>query len=162
MLLAFLFAAGSALFAAGTPVQSPPAQAGLLRVYVKTDQTGEGSELTNRRQSVTDMTESLTAKKKTFTVVDTEADADLLVEVLDRALYVPKIIMGIGPRPGDPSSIAGMAQPVRSPVLRVRATRGKFAEVFTNKNKPAESARGWKMAADDLAGQIEKWAKANR
>lgn len=162
MLLALLFAAGLASTSSITEPSAQTPQPALLRVYVKTEEAGEGSELANRRQSVTDLMESLVAKKKTFTTVDTEATADLLVEVLDRAVYVPKVVMGIGPRPGDPSSIAGMTQPVRSPVLRVRATRGKFAEIFTNKNKPAESPRGWKMAADDLAGQIEKWAKANR
>jgi hypothetical protein len=160
MPLAFLLAAGLASSPAAPVAQAQPAA--LLRVYVKTDDRGEGSELAARRQSVTDMSESLAAKKKTFTIVETEALADVIVEVVDRALYVPKVVMGIGPRPGDPSSIAGMAQPVRSPVLRVRAARGRFADVFTNKNKPSESPRGWKMAADDVAGQIEKWAKANR
>jgi len=160
MPLVLLFAAGLASSPPPPPVQAQPAA--ILRVYVKTDDRGEGSELAARRQSVTDVTESLASKKKTFAIVETEAMADVIVEVVDRAVYVPKIVMGIGPRPGDPSAIAGMAAPVRSPVLRVRAARGRFADVFTNKNKPSESARGWKMAADDVAGQIEKWAKANR
>lgn len=156
------------LFALACVVPSPAAisgdvpQAKLVRVYVKTDDGGQQAELAARRESVRDMADALAAKKKTFTVVEREADADVLIEVLDRALYVPKVVMGVGPRIGDPSSIPGMAAPVRSPVLRVRVTQGRTANVFTNKNKDADSARGWKSAAADLAGQIEKWLKTSR
>ena len=52
--------------------------------------------------------------------------------------------------------------PVRTAVLRVRLTFGEDSVVFTNKNKPAESARGWKSAADDIASQIEKWIADRR
>jgi hypothetical protein len=99
MLLGILFAAGLVSATPATPAQSSPA---LLRVYVKTDEGGQRDELAARRESVKDMTEALTAKKKTFTVVEKEADADVVVEVLDRAVNVPKVVMGISPRPGGP------------------------------------------------------------
>jgi hypothetical protein len=143
-----------------SPAQVP--QTDLVKVFVTTDDTGETSELAARRQSVTDMSEALAARKKTFKVVDAEASADLVVNVVDRGLFVPKMVIGLSPRPGDPTAIAGMAAPVRSPILRVHVTRGTQAIIFTNKNKPAESARGWKTAADDLAVQIEKWVKLSR
>jgi hypothetical protein len=144
---------------APAPVSVHPAQTRILRVYVKTDDTGEKSELAARRQSVADMTAELAAKKKSFSVAETEDAADLVVEVIGRAVYVPKVVMGLSPRPGDPSSIPGMVSPVRSPVLKIRVTRGTLATSFTNKNKPPESLRGWQEAANDLAGQIEKWVK---
>jgi len=143
---------------ASVPVQ--PSQTAVARVFVKTDDGGEKSELAARQQSVVDLTDALGAKKKTFTVVESESAADVVVDVLDRGLYVPKVVMGIGPRPGDPSTIPGMVTPVRSPVLRIRVTHGTVATTFTNKNKPPESTRGWQEAAADLTGQIEKWLKA--
>jgi len=144
---------------AASPISAQPPRTAILRVYVKTADTGEKSDLASRRESVTDVTEALAAKKKTFTIVDNETDADMVVEVLDRRVYVPRVVMGLSPRPGDPSSIPGMMAPIRSPILRVRVTRSEMATVFTNKNKPPESAHGWRVAADDLAGQIEKWTK---
>jgi hypothetical protein len=33
---------------------------------------------------------------------------------------------------------------------------------FTNKNKAADTPRGWKSAADDLADQIDKWLLEHR
>jgi hypothetical protein len=133
----------------------------VARVFVKTDEGGEGSELAGRRQSVTDLSAAFASRKKAFVVVDNEAKADLIVEVVDRSVVTPKVVMGLSPRPGDPSSIAGMNGPVRTAVLRVRVLRQEYTPIFTNKNKPAESAPGWKSAAEDLAGQIEKWMKTH-
>ncbi|HEX5071261.1 MAG TPA: hypothetical protein VFV78_13680 [Vicinamibacterales bacterium] len=142
---------------AAVPIYSP--QAKTLHFYVKTDEGGERKDLEARRESVSDVTAALAAKKKVLTAAEGEAGADVLIEVIERSVYVPKVVMGLNPRPGDPSSIPGMIAPVRSPVLRVRVTRGPVAIVFTNKNKPPESLRGWQEAASDVAGQIEKWLR---
>ncbi len=138
---------------------SAQSAAGLVHVFVRTDDGGEGIELAGRKQSVADLSSSFASKKKSFVVVDDERKADLIVEVMDRSVVTPKVVLGITPRPSDPSSIAGMNGPVRAVVLRARVVRQDHTPIFVNKNKPAESPRGWKDAAEDLAGQIEKWVK---
>jgi hypothetical protein len=90
-------------------------------------------------------------------VVTKEDAADLDVEVIIRGLTVPKFVIGIGARPGDPP---GGNAPLKVAVLRVRLTRGEVATDFTNKNKPGDTPRGWKSAADDIVDQIEKWIRA--
>jgi hypothetical protein len=41
------------------------------------------------------------------------------------------------------------------------ARHGDPSEI-TNKNRPNETASGWKSAADDVAKQIEKWIADRR
>jgi hypothetical protein len=154
--VALAIASGAILHAHAQKASAPTE---VVRVFVKTDEGGEGSELAGRRQSVTDLAAAFAVKKKVFVVVADEEKADLIVEVIDRSVVTPKVVMGLSPRPGDPSSIAGMNGPVRTAILRARVVRRDHTPIFTNKNKPAESARGWKSAAEDLAGQIEKWLK---
>lgn len=140
------------------PVPDPA----LVRIFVQTEESGEGSELAGRRQSVKDLALSIASKKKTLAVVDAALKADLVLEVVDRGVTVPKVVMGYFPRPGDPASIAGMGGPVRIVVLRARLSDGHESPIFSNKNKPSESKGGWQSAADDIAGQIEKWVKERR
>ena len=157
MLLLLLAAAMSS---AQTPAQTPaPTASALVRVFVRTDDTGEPSELAARRQSVQDLASALASKKKSLAVVEDEDQADVTVDVVDRGLLVPKVVIGISPRPGEPT---GMAGPTRTVVLRVRLAFGQEAVGLTNKNKPTELPDGWKRAADDLGGQIEKWIAAHR
>jgi hypothetical protein len=141
---------------------SPTPNPALIRVFVQTDDQGESHELSDRRQSVRDLAEALGTKKKTLAVVDAADKADLVLEILDRSVTVPKVVMGLQPRPGDPSSIPGMNAPVRVVTLRAKALLGDFTPVFSNKNKPAESPRGWQSAAEDIGGQIEKWIGERR
>ena len=135
-----------------------PAAPAVVKVFVQTDDTGDPSELSARRESVKDLTSTLAAKRKTTAIVDTEDHADIVVDVLSRGLIVPKVVIGLGARPGQPAS----ANPVRAAVLRVRLTLDDNAVVFTNKNKPSESPRGWKSAADDIGHQIEEWIQRRR
>lgn len=142
---------------AQTPAPAPAAN--LVRVFVQTDDSGEPSELAARRQSVKDLTSALRSKKKSLAVVEEEDGADITVEIVDRGLIVPKVVMGIGPRPGEPT---GMAGPTRTVVLRARLRLGEESVVFTNRNKPPEAPDGWKRAADDIGGQIEQWIAGRR
>lgn len=137
----------------------PPPDPALIRVCVRTDEGGEAKELAARRQSAADLASALAGKKKTVVVVDDEHAADIVLDVLSRSLMVPKVVVGLGPRPGQPSGTAGL---VRAPVLRVRIVFGDEPTEFTNKNKPADSALGWRSAADNVAGQIEKWIADRR
>ena len=147
------------------PAQAPaPApNPSLIRVFVHTEIAGQASELNDRRQSVKDMATAVANRKKSLVVVDDEEKADVVIEILDRAVNVPKVVMGIQQtRPGDPSSIAGMSGPVRQAVLRAKLTSGDQSPIFTNKNKPAESPNGWKSAAEDIGQQIDKWIGERR
>lgn len=163
-LIVSIFSLGAALAIGAPPGQTAtlPADPSLIRVFVHTVDPGESPTLAVLKQSAIDLTGAIASRKKTLALVDAEGKADLILEVLDRSLDVPKVVMGLAPQPGSPTSIAGMTGPVRVAVLRVKMTLGRESPVFTNKNKPAESARGWKSAADDIAAQIEKWAKSHQ
>jgi hypothetical protein len=145
-----------------SPAPSPAPNPALIRVFVQTDDGGESQELSDRKQSVKDVAETLGTKKKTLAVVDAADKADLVLEILDRSVTIPKVVMGLSPRPGDPSAIAGMNGPVRVVTLRTKLMLGDYTPVFSNKNKPAESPRGWKSAAEDIGNQIEKWIAERR
>ena len=140
------------------PGQTPASTQKIVRVFVETSDLGEGDELADRRTSVRDLVAALGAKKKMFAVVDDEAKADVAIEVIQRAYVVPKVVLGIGARPGQ-STIG--ATPVRTAELRVRATvtATTLSVAFKNKNKPADHPRGWRSAADDVADQIAKWVE---
>ena len=141
---------------------SPTPDPSLIRVFVQTDERGESRELSDRQQSVRDLTEALGTKKKTLAVVEARDKADLVLVILDRNVTVPKVVMGLSPRPGDPNAIVGMNGPVRVVTLRTKVLLGDYTPIFSNKNKPAESPRGWKSAAEDIGGQIEKWIGERR
>jgi hypothetical protein len=126
----------------------------IVRVFVQTDDAGEPSELAARQVSARDLAAALASKKKTLRVVEDEDSADIVIDVVDRALTIPKLVLGLGARPGEPGAIG----PTKAVVLRVRLTASTgLGTDFTNKNKAADNPRGWKSAAEDIADQIDKW-----
>lgn len=159
LVVALVSAGASSLSPAPQSSSSPQPNPSLVRVFVQTDDSGEGHELAARRESVRDLAAALAGKKKSIAVVDDEDKADLIVEILDRGVTVPRVVIGIGARPGEPT---GMAGPVRVVVLRARLTFREESITFTNKNKPAENSRGWKSAADDIGNQVDKWIRDRR
>jgi hypothetical protein len=147
-----------ALVAVGAAAAPPPQTApkGPLRILVQTDEIG--GDLVNRQASATDLSAALAAKKKVFLVVDTEERAEVIVDVLDRTVDTPKVVIGIGARPGSPPGTpTGPARTVR---LRASVKYAEETTTLTNKNSPLENQRGWKSAAEDLAKQIEQWIAA--
>jgi hypothetical protein len=135
----------------------------VVRIYVHAaDDGSDAQELAARRESVADVAAALATKKKVLSVVSEKEQADVLLELIERGWTVPKFMIGLGARPGQPPGAGGT--PMRAVQLRVRLrVRDREETVdFTNKNTPLESSRGWKSAADDLAGQIEKWVAAHR
>lgn len=137
------------------------ADAKLVRVFVHTDDRGEPSELAARLESVKHLTAALGSKKNAFVMINDEDPADVVIDVRGRALTVPKVVIGMGPRPGDPPGGAAMARVVQLTVS-LDAQRLGDKEQFKNKNAPVESQLGWKSAADDIAKQIEKWVADRR
>ena len=147
-----------------TAVQSAPAtaqpDAKLIRIFVHTDDQGEPNELAARLESVKHLAEAL-GRKKTLAMASDEDRADVVIDVRGRGLVVPKVVIGMAARPGDPPGGAAMARVVQLTVS-VNAQRLDERESFKNKNKPVESQLGWKSAADDIAKQIEKWVTDRR
>jgi hypothetical protein len=149
----------TALFAqSGTAPSIDPA---LIRVHVRTVATGDATDLSARRESVKDLAGALGTKKKTLAVVDDEDQADVVVDVSYRGVTVPKVVVGIGPRPGQPSEPG--APLARNVHLRVVVlARGDESAEIKNENRALESSGGWKSAADDIAKQVEKWIASRR
>lgn len=145
----------------------PPPDASLIRVRVETDEGGDAAELAARRESVKHLATAITNRKKARLVVVADADdaADVVVEVEDRGVTVPKVVIGLS---GGMGSSAGrmpqVSQPVRHAQLRVTigmARNGDPTEI-TNKNRANETESGWKSAAEDVAKQVEQWIAERR
>jgi hypothetical protein len=132
----------------------------LIRVFLTTDDFGHPEELAGRRESVKHLSEALAKQKKLLALVDKEELADLTVEVKGRNTDLPKVVVGIGARPGQPPAPAGT--PARTVHLTVGLDWKHGDAELTNKNKPLESQRGWTSAAEDLAKQIERWITEHR
>ena len=135
--------------------QSDPA---LIRVYIE-----EAVGSPDDQQSGKDLAAALAGRKKLITIVDDEDKADVVIEVDDRTTVVPKIVIGLGPRPGQPSNPAATG-PSREVRLRVNATLSHADESreIANKNRANDNPGGWRSAAEDIAKQIEKWLNERR
>jgi hypothetical protein len=136
-------------------VPQAPVSSSLVRVHVHTDEGGDAGDLEGRRESVKDLSKALAGNVKHLVVVDDEAAADVVLEVIDRGVTIPKVVIGVGARPGQPLG-AGEAL-ARAVHLRVKLTRGNEAVAFTNRNTALEQNLGWKSAADDIAKQVDRW-----
>jgi hypothetical protein len=146
LVIATLLVAGSALssgispFNNGSAPQSQPQTQKPVRVFVQTDDTGVAEELAARQTSVKDLSESLASHKKLFVVVDDEDKSEIQIEVLGRGLTVPKVVLGIGPRPGE-SSIG--SAPTKNAELRIRVT----GDVERSRGGTQEQEQGERQSA---------------
>lgn len=143
---------------AAVPSQADPA---LIRVYID---TRLGSiDPKGLEQSAKDLTAALAGKKKLFTIVDDEDKADVVLEVQERTVTVPKIVIGIGPRPGQSTNPAS-TMPAREARLHVGGSlvHGDESVDMRNKNRANDHPGGWKSAAEDIAKQVEKWVSDRR
>lgn len=134
----------------------------LIRVHVRTDDSGDATDLAARRESVRDLAAAIGAKKKVLVIVADEDTADIVLEVMDRGVTVPKVVFGVGPRPGQRSDPGALF--TREVQLRVtlELARAEDSVEIKNKNRATESSSGWKSAADDVAKQVEKWIADRR
>jgi hypothetical protein len=151
--------------------QSPSAAASmdpqLIRVHVQTDDGGVLEELAGRRASVKHLAEEIAKQKKGKVMVSLATDelADVVVEVVDRGLHVPKVVIGLGAGMGNqPGRPAPPAPLTRHAQLRVRAKLAHDGDwvQLTNKNRAIDAESGWKSAAEDIAKQLEKWVAGHR
>ena len=139
-----------------------PGAATLIRVYAHTDDAGDVPARDARRESLKDLRTALTGKKKDLILVNTEDEADVLVEVVDRTTTIPKVVFGPVTSSSQPSSGMSAASPVRAVHLRVTLTYRGDPVIFTNKAALLESTGGWRSAADDIAKQVDKWIVDHR
>lgn len=138
----------------------------LIRVHVQTDEGGIVEELAARHASLTHLADAIAKQKKgkVMVVVAREDTADVVVEVVDRGVHVPKVVIGLGGMGNQPGRPAPLPPPTRLARLRVKATlaHGGDPVEFTNKNRAIDSESGWKSAAEDIAKQLEKWVTDRR
>src|SRR5688572_9853651 len=95
MMVALLLSIG---FSAGQQASTatPPLDPKLIRVHVQTDEGGDPTELAARRDSVKHLLSAIAGKKKAGLVVaDNEDAADVIVEVEDRGINIPKVVIGL-------------------------------------------------------------------
>ena len=138
-----------------TPPAPPPPKLELIRVYV--DAGGDDDPALTT--SVKDLAEAIADRKKSLASVDAEEKADVTVEVVQRGTEIPKIVIGIGSRPGEPP---GGSMPAKIGRLQIRVRFQAMQVSLQNKNKAYDNPRGWKSAAEDLAEQIDKWVAQYR
>ena len=149
-----------ALFLQGPALQGKPApETPVVHVFVKTDAMPDHANVALWRQSIEDVAAAIGQSKKPLTRVTSEADGEVTLQLIERSVITPKVVIGLPPRPSDP--IPGMT-PVRTIQLRVKLTAGKHTLEFANKNKPYDSAEGWRAAAQDVANQVVKWIDGHR
>ena len=143
----------------GTP--APAVDPKLIRIYVHTGEVGGETTLSARRESVRDLVAALGSKKKDLLIVAHEDQADVVVEVTERLLTTPRVVFGLGARPGQPPGGNAPARAVRL-VVTIAQARGSDPDEIANRNAPLEANRGWRSAADDVAKQVEKWVADRR
>jgi hypothetical protein len=128
---------------------APPPNPSLIRIHVDTD----SDDIKELETSIKDLTEAINARKKSLVTVDDEDKADVTVQVIQRVVEVPKVVIGLGPRPGEPP---GMTT-VKTARLQVQLRFEAIQVSLQNKNKVYDNPGGWRSAAEDLAEQIDKW-----
>ena len=138
-----------------------------VRVQVTTGEGGVPEELAARRESVTQLVAAIRANKKSGLLIATQSDepVDIVIEVQDRGLTVPKVVMGLSGGTGSPMGrTLPEARPVRVVQLRVTVTmtREGVPVEIKNKNRASETESGWKSAAEDVAKQVDKWIAEHR
>jgi hypothetical protein len=100
----------------------------------------------DRRDSEKNLRDKLKDSKE-FSLVETEEEAVMVLEVLDRAESQQH-----GP-------FAGKTQ--RKKTLMVRLTVGEFSTDFTGETSLMSIGGGWGVAAKSVVKQLKEWAKEN-
>lgn len=138
----------------------------LIRVFVVTADGGHPDERAARRESLDHLATALSGQKKgtVLTVVDAESKADVVVDVIQRSVTVPKVVFGLGPSRSGGGSSPSMNPQTRHALLHVtlHMAAGSDRVEFKNRNRAIESEQGWTSAAADIAKQLEKWIAARR
>ena len=143
-------------------LQQPVPDPALIRVFVQAPDHGDATDLRARQESVKDLTAALATKKKTLAIVTVKDRADVVLDIVERRVSVPRVAIGLGPRPGQPSQPGGNVMRHAELVVELRLELGDEVGELKNQNKVNETGPGWKSAADDVAKHIEKWIGERR
>lgn len=147
------------MLAIGQAGQMPTApDPALIRIYVHTDEKGIDEELAARRTSQKDLAAALASKRKVIALVDTDEHADVSLEITGRSITIPRVVIGLAGRPGEPPT-PGL---VRRGTLSVTLESGPSTLRLTNRNTTSDNPGGWKSAAENIADQVEKWVREQR
>jgi len=157
--LVTLFGALGLLVSSPVLQGKPASDANIVHVFVKTESTSDHINAALWRKSIDDVAAAMGQSKKLLTLVTRDADGDVALELIERTVVTPKVVVGLPSRPNDP--MPGM-NPVRTILLRVKLTTTGRTLEFENKNKPYESDSGWRAAAQDVANQVVKWIDGHR
>ncbi len=162
-LLLLLIAFSQTGQSAAAPGQPDPR---IIRVYVTTADGGHPDELAARKASAEQLAAALAGQKKgtVLAVVDADSKADVVVDVIQRSVTVPKVVFGLGPSRSGGASSPSMNPQTRHANLHVtlHMAAGSDRVEFKNNNRAIESEQGWKSAAADISKQIEKWTADRR
>ena len=134
----------------GAAKPAAPQSPSIIRVWVDTD----SDDIKELAASVKDLSDAIKQKKKSLVTVENEDDADVTVHVIQRVVEVPRVVIGVGSRPGEPP---GGVAPLKTGKLQAQLRFGAMQVDLQNKNKAYDNPRGWKSAAEDVVDQIDKW-----
>ena len=142
-----------------TPLASAAQTPVPVAVIVQTSQFEDQAQK-DRLDSAKDLKGQLSTKKKTLRLVETAADAALVIEVLGRGEQAQDTkTVQRGVLSGRLEQRSDTAK-----VLRVKLSVGDYSTEIEGRDEEREfkSYTTWGMAAGDAAIQIDKWIKTNR
>jgi hypothetical protein len=136
---------------------TPPAEAGFV------DKSSQG-----RADSLKDLKESIAKKKDWLELVEAASQADVTVEVLDRQVVsagrTAARVSTHTDSKGKTVTTRTESRPINNYMLRTVMRAGSYQNEMTgvvSSESAATWAGQWRSAAGQIAGEIEKWAKAN-
>ena len=124
-----------------------------LRLYVDTRDTDNDAERRARQQSVVDLRAALAKRHGRLVLVDTPAQADITVAIVERVI-------------ADSGSSFSLFPPryyAARNIVRLRATvtrAGESADLTGGRWRESD-AQGWVLAAQDIAAAIDAWIRAS-
>ncbi len=128
----------------------------LIGVYVESG--ADGFTAAGGGDSSLDLAKSLRGKTKTLTVVDSAANADVIVRITSRDTKKEVgSITTYGNKSDDGKKSTKTTIPNENTIRIVRATlkAGAFETDLEGQGS------FWRLAADNLAGQVDRWVKQN-
>src|SRR5438552_3419396 len=152
----------AAVMAAGLAVSSVAVAGGYkpavkVKVYCTSDNSASGLVKPQVADSLRDLKASIAKKQDWLTVVETAADANLMLEVLDRD-YAAN---GVVESKYDTSSKSVKTEEKHDYVVSVRLLSGDFKSEMTGRCTGDALWGGWRCATGDVAGQVEKFVQGN-
>lgn len=156
---------------ASTPAGSAQKPASPLKVFCFTSPGEAGfvdKSSQGRADSLKDLKESIAKKKDWLELVEATSQADITVEVLDRKVVpagrTAARVTTQKDRKGKIVTTRTESRPINNYTLRTVMRAGSYENEMTgvvSSESLGTWAGQWRSASGQIAGEIEKWAKAN-